>query len=231
MSAKPFALWEVCPQVPGLGPHSPTEGSSGCWCWSASAGWAVERTFVSLPLLALGGCFAVDMLTPDSGDGVRRWGLREVIWSGWLPRCFRPRTRWAATLADAGSPALSGLLASREQQINACCPRVPVCGIVSALSRPESATHLSVGRNPGLRALHTCGPGQRPAGLKCCQRRCPASVPGHRPLLRSLLLHGAARLSLQCDRGVAIVTGPFSEGQKAGLAPLALGRTGACAHL
>lgn len=219
--------------VPGLGlPQKPTEESLGCWCRLAFADWSAERTSVFLPLPVLGGCSPVDTLTPDPGDGVRRWGLREVIWSGGLPRSLRPRTQWAATHSDAGSPCAEwspGLQTAGGKCLLSVSLSLRNC-FSSKLTRKRHTRVFGAGIWASG-ALCTRGPGQRPAELECCQWRCPPSVPGHRPLPRSVLLHGATGLSRQCDRGGAIVTGPFSEGRKSGSAPIALGRTGACAHL
>lgn len=218
--------------VPGLGLPQPYGRVFGLLVSLAFAGWSAQRTSVFLPLPALGGCSPVDTLTPDPGDGVRRWGLREVIWSGGLPRSLRPRIQWAATPSDAGSPCAEwspGLQTAGDK----CLLSVGFSLRNCFSSEPTRKRHTRV-CGAGIwasGALRTRGPGQRPAELECCQRWCLPSIPGHRPLPRSVLLHGATGLSRQCDRCGAIVTGPFSEGRKPGLAPIALGRTGACAHL
>lgn len=150
--------------APELDCHSPTEGSLGCWCQLAFAGWWAERTSVFLPLPALGGCSPVDTLTPDPGDGIRRWGLREVIWSGGLPRSLRPRTQWAATPSDAGSPCTEwspGLQTAGDK----CLLSVSLSLRNCFSSEPTRKRHTRVcGAGIwALGALRTRGPGQRPA--------------------------------------------------------------------
>lgn len=158
---------------------------------------------------------------PSVGDLVRRAPSppppKDMVGSH-PQRCWIPRAECSPGLQTVGDKCLLSM-----------SPRLWNC----FSSEPTTKHHARV-CGAGIwasGALRTRGPGRRPAELECCQRWCPASVPGHRPLTRSLLLHGAAGLSVQCDRGVAIVTGPFSEEQKPGLTAITLGRTEAYACL